>query len=293
MENNKLNLKNKLNTNSEILNPYVPEISTVNKIIKETPNIISLQIIIDDEKEMKKFKFQPGQVGQISVFGYGEATFVINSSPYKNDFLQFSVMKAGVTTSAIHNISEGEKVGLRAPLGNWFPYKDMEGKNILFVGGGIGLAPLRPLLFYMLEDRSKYNKLTLLYGARTPDDICFKYDIENWEKSKDIEVFLTIDNACYGWDKEVGLCPDVLEKLAPSPDNTIAITCGPPVMIKYTLKVLEKLKFADSTIYTTLERRMKCGIGKCGRCNLGEKFVCVDGPVFSLKELKGLCESFI
>ena len=288
-----MNLKDNLNNNLDVSNLYIPEICTVNNIIKETPNIISLQITIDDKEKMKNFKFQPGQVGQLSVFGYGESTFVINSSPSSNDFLQFSIMKTGVNTAAIHNLSEGEKVGLRAPLGNWFPYKDMEGKNILFVGGGIGLAPLRPLLFYMLEDRSKYNKLTLLYGARTPDDICFKYDIENWEKSKDIEVFLTIDNACYGWDKEVGLCPDVLEKLAPSPDNTIAITCGPPVMIKYTLKVLEKLKFADSTIYTTLERRMKCGIGKCGRCNLGEKFVCMDGPVFSLKELKSLCESFI
>ena len=288
-----MNLKDNLNNNLDVSNLYIPEICTVNKIIKETPNIISLQITIDNEEKIKNFKFKPGQVGQLSVFGYGESTFVINSSPSSNDFLQFTVMKTGVTTAAIHNLSEGEKVGLRAPLGNWFPYKDMEGKNILFVGGGIGLAPLRPLLFHMLEDRSKYNKLTLLYGARTPDDVCFKYDIENWEKSKDIEVFSTIDNACYGWDKEVGLCPDVLEKLAPSPDNTIAITCGPPVMIKYTLKVLEKLKFTDSTIYTTLERRMKCGIGKCGRCNLGEKFVCMDGPVFSLKELKGLCESFI
>ena len=293
MENNKLNLKNKLNNNCDILNPYIPEISTVNKIIKETSNIISLQITIDDEEKMKNFKFKPGQVGQLSVFGYGESTFVINSSPSSNDFLQFSVMKAGVTTSAIHNLSEGEKVGLRAPLGNWFPYEDMEGKNILFVGGGIGLAPLRPLLLYMLDNRSKYGKLTLVYGTKTPEDVCFKYDMEDWEKSDDIEVFLTIDTACYGWDKEVGLCPDVLERLAPSPDNTVAITCGPPIMIKYALGVLEKLGFENHTVYTTLERRMKCGIGKCGRCNLGEKFVCVDGPVFNLEELKSFSESFI
>ncbi|MCL5073010.1 MAG: FAD/NAD(P)-binding protein [Actinobacteria bacterium] len=288
-----MNLKDNLNSNLNVPNLYIPEICTVNKIIKETSNIISLQITIDDKEKMEKFKFQPGQVGQLSVFGYGESTFVINSSPSCSDFLQFTVMKTGVTTAAIHNLSEDEKVGLRAPLGNWFPYKDMEGKNILLVGGGIGLAPLRPLLLYMLENRNKYKKLTLLYGTKTPEDICFKYDIEDWEKSDGIEVFLTIDTACYGWEKEVGLCPDVLEKLAPSSDNTVAITCGPPIMIKYVLRVLEKLGFEDGSVYTTLERRMKCGIGKCGRCNLGEKFVCVDGPVFTLKELKNLSESSI
>ncbi len=274
-------------------NLLLPEIATIKKIIKETPNIISLQLVLDDKDLMRDFSFEPGQVGQISVFGFGESTFVINSPPSNKDYLQFSIMKAGFNTTAIHNLSEGEKVGLRAPLGNWFPYKKMEGKKILFIGGGIGLAPLRPLIFHTLENKQNYQKLTLLYAAKTPEDYCFKYDISTWEKSGDIELIQTIDNACYGWDKEVGLCPNVLENTAPSPVNTIAVVCGPPIMIKYTLEVLKRLKFENDMIYTTLERRMKCGIGKCQRCNIGEKFVCVDGPVFSLTELNKLVESFI
>jgi sulfhydrogenase subunit gamma (sulfur reductase) len=265
----------------------------VKNIIRETPNIISLQLVFDDRERMKNFSFEPGQVGQISVLGSGESTFVINSPPSIKDYLQFSIMKTGVNTTAIHDLSEGERVGLRAPLGNWFPYKEMEQKKILFIGGGIGLAPLRPLIFYMLENKKNYKEIKLLYAAKTPDDYCFKYDIGRWEKSDDIELIQTVDNACYGWDKEVGLCPNVLEAVNPSPEDTVAVVCGPPIMIKYTLEVLKKLKFEDSMIYTTLERRMKCGIGKCGRCNVGEKFVCIDGPVFSFAELNNICESFI
>ncbi len=291
MKGNKINIEN--NNSGNTGNPYLPEIATVKKIIRETPNIVSLQLVIDDERKRKDFSFEPGQVGQISVFGFGESTFVINSPPSNKDYLQFSIMKAGVNTTAIHNLSEDEKVGLRAPLGNWFPYQEMEGKKIIFVGGGIGLAPLRPLIFYMLENKDKYKELTLLSAAKTPDDFCFKYDIEAWEKSKDIDIISTIDTVCTGWDKEVGLCPNVLEALKPSPVNTIAIVCGPPIMIKYTLQVLDRLEFEEDMIYTTLERRMKCGIGKCGRCNIGEKFACLDGPVFSLKELNSLSEAFM
>jgi len=290
MEKDYINLKNK---NNNIENPYLPKIATVKKIIKETPNIVSLQLTIDEDEEMKKFSFKPGQVGQISVFGFGESTFAINSSPSNHEYLQFSVMKAGVNTTAIHNLSEGEKVGLRAPLGNYFLYQDMEGKNILLIGGGIGMAPLKPLIIYILENRDKYKKLTLLYGARTPNDLSFKYIIEDWEKSEDIDVILTIDKEYPDWDKEVGLIPHVLERIAPSSENTVAITCGPPIMIKFTLQSLEKLGFKEDTIYTTLERRMKCGVGKCGRCNIGDKFVCIDGPVFSLKQLHSFCESFM
>jgi len=274
-------------------NPYRPDIGTVKKIISETPNIVTLQIVIDDKDKREKFSFEPGQVGQISVFGFGESTFVINSPPSNKEYLQFSVMQAGINTKAIHNLSEGEKVGIRAPLGNWFPYKEMEGKNIVIVGGGIGLAPLRPLIFHILENRTKFKDLMVLAAAKTPEDFVFKDDLDAWEKSKDIEVYSTIDVACDGWDKKVGLCPNVLEALSPSPVNTVAITCGPPIMIKFTLEALDRLGFKEDMIYTTLERRMKCGVGKCGRCNIGEKFVCVDGPVFSLKELNEIPEPYM
>ncbi|MDD3777578.1 MAG: FAD/NAD(P)-binding protein [Actinomycetota bacterium] len=274
-------------------NPYLPSVAIVTQVIEETPNILSIQLELQDPEEKKSFGFKPGQVGQISVFGSGESTFVINSPSSQPETLQFTVMKVGVNTSAISNLSPGERVGIRAPLGNWFPCEQWEQKDILIIGGGIGLAPLRPLIFYILENRDKYGDLTLLYAAKTPEDRCYKYDLEQWEKSGHINLVQTIDTACHGWDQEVGLCPHVLEQLKPSPEDKVAITCGPPIMIKYTLEVLNKLKFKSDMVYTTLERRMKCGVGKCGRCNIGHKFVCVDGPVFSLEELEEIPEPFI
>jgi len=274
-------------------NPYLPSVAIVKEVIEETPNIVSIKVMLEDEKERQSFSFKPGQVGQVSVFGSGESTFVINSPASDTSLLQFTVMKAGVNTTAISNLSRGERVGIRAPLGNWFPYQQWEGKNLLIIAGGIGLAPLRPLIFHVLENRKKFKGLTLLYAAKTPQDRCYKYDLKKWESSNDLNLVQTIDTACSGWDEEVGLCPNVLEKMKPSPRETVAITCGPPIMIKYTLEVLKKLNFEPDMVYTTLERRMKCGVGKCGRCNIGEKFVCVDGPVFSLKELESIPEPFI
>jgi NAD(P)H-flavin reductase len=285
--------KSGTDTSNNDVDLLVPGVATIKEIIEEAPNIVSIRIVPDDKEFMDNLKFEPGQVAQISIFGYGESTFVINSPASNKQYLQFSILKTGFNTTAIHNLSINEKVGFRGPLGNWFPVNLMENKNVLIVGGGIGLAPLRPLIFYLLENKTKFKKLTLLYAAKTPQDYCFKYDIEKWAASDEITLIRTVDNVCHGWDNEVGLCPDVLERLAPSPENTVAVTCGPPIMIKYVLEVLKRLKFEDDAIYTTLERRMKCGIGKCGRCNIGEKFVCVDGPVFSLKELNSFCESFM
>ena len=151
---------------------------------------------------------------------------------------------------------------------------------------------MRPLIFYMLENKDKYEKLTLLSAAKTPDDFCFKYDIESWERSKDIDVISTIDTVCTGWDKDVGLCPNVLEALKPSPENTIAIVCGPPIMIKFSLAPLQQMNFSMENVITTLENRMKCGVGKCGRCNIGSRYVCKDGPVFTCAEIIELPDEY-
>lgn len=269
-------------------NPYLPELATVMKVIDETPNIKSFQVVFNDPEKMKNFRFEPGQVGQLSVFGVGESTFVINSPPTRMDYLQFSVMKAGEVTTALHGIYEGDVIGVRAPLGNWFPYQDMKGKNILFVGGGIGLAPLRTLILYMLDNRADYKDITIIYGSRTPPDLCYKDDLKEWEERSDVNLILTVDNEFPGWEKRTGFVPTVLKEEAPKSDNTIAITCGPPIMIKFVLQGLAELKFPEENIITTLEARMKCGIGLCGRCNLGHKYICKDGPVFSLKQLKEL-----
>jgi len=267
-------------------NPYVPELVTITNIIEETPNIKSFQVVFNDPERMKTFKFEPGQVGQLSVFGFGESTFVINSPPTRMEYLQFSVMKAGEVTAALHELFPGDQMGLRAPLGNWFPYDTMKGKKILFIGGGIGLAPLRTLILYMLDNRSDYKDITIIYGSRTPPDLCYKEDLKEWEARSDVNLILTVDAEYPGWDKRIGFVPTVLNEVAPSPEDTIAITCGPPIMIKFVLQNLAKLNFKDEDIVTTLEARMKCGIGICGRCNLGSKYICKDGPVFSLAQLR-------
>ena len=269
-------------------NPYLPELATVVKVIDETPNIKSFQVVFNDAEKMKNFTFEPGQVGQLSVFGAGESTFVINSPPTRMDYLQFSVMKAGEVTTALHGIYEGDVIGVRAPLGNWFPYESMKGKNILFIGGGIGLAPLRTLILFMLDNRADYKDITIIYGSRTPPDLCYKDELKEWEDRPDVNLILTVDNEFPGWEKRTGFVPTVLKEEAPKADNTIAITCGPPIMIKFVLEGLAELKFPEENIITTLEARMKCGIGLCGRCNLGHKYICKDGPVFSLKQLKEL-----
>ncbi len=269
-------------------NPYLPEIVRITKVIEETHNIKSFQVVFKDPERMKSFHYEPGQVGQLSVFGVGESTFVINSPPTRKDFLQFSVMRVGEVTEALHDLYEGDEIGLRAPLGNYFPYDFMKGKNIVFVGGGIGLAPLRTLILFMLDNRADYGDISIIYGARTPNDLCYKDELREWGERKDVNLILTVDNEFPGWDKKVGLVPNVLRELAPSPEGTVAITCGPPIMIKYTLEALAFLKFRDEDIITTLEKRMKCGIGICGRCNIGMKYVCKDGPVFSLAQLKEL-----
>jgi len=269
-------------------NPYLPEVATILEVIEETPTIKTFRVRFDNEQVMKDFTFEPGQVGQLSVFGVGEATFVINSPPSNKDYLQFSTLRTGEVTDALRKLAAGDKVGVRAPLGNSFPYQDWKGKNIVFIGGGVGMAPIRTIMLYLLEHAADYGKISLLYGARSPQDMAYQYELENWLSRKDLDCTLTIDNPSDGWEHKVGLIPNVLKEMPVKADNTIAVLCGPPIMIKFTLQALIEMGFPDEQIFTTLERRMKCGIGICGRCNLGGKYICLDGPVFSQAELRGL-----
>ena len=269
-------------------NPYLPDLATVIEVIEETPNIRSYRLALNDPERMRQFSFEPGQVGQLSVFGVGESTFVINSPPTRMEYLQFSVMKAGEVTAAIHELAVGDQVGLRAPLGNFFPYERMKGKKVLFVGGGIGLAPLRTLILFMLDHRTDYKDITIIYGARTYGDLCYKDDLKEWGERADVNLILTVDAGSPGAPIREGFVPTVLAEVAPPPEETIAITCGPPIMIKFVLQNLAKLGFGEKEIITTLEARMKCGIGLCGRCNIGGAYICKDGPVFSLAQLNAL-----
>lgn len=272
--------------------PYIPELATIVETFDETPDIKTFRVVLQDPARMAAFRFEPGQVGQLSVFGTGESTFVINSPPTRMDHLQFTVMRVGELTHRLHTLKEGDPVGLRAPLGNHFPYQDMKGKDIVFIGGGVGMAPLRTLLLFMLDNRADYGKITLIYGARTPEHLCYKEELKEWAERGDLQVELTVDNPDKNWTKRVGVVPAVLTELGTSPENAVAVTCGPPIMIRFTLQALEKLGFKDEQIVTTLERRMKCGVGICGRCNIGEKFVCVDGPVFTQAQLRQMPQEF-
>ena len=275
-----------------IISPYIPELATIVETYDETPDIKTFRVVFQDPERMKNFRFEPGQVAQVSVFGTGESTFVICSPPTRMEYLQFSVMRVGELTHRLHTLKEGDPIGLRAPLGNHFPYNDMRGKDIVFVGGGLGMAPLRTLLLFMLDNRADYGNITLIYGGRTPEHLCFKDELKEWAARGDMQVELTVDVPDKAWAGRTGVVPAVLTELQPSPENSVAVTCGPPIMIRFTLEALGKLGFSDEQIVTTLERRMKCGIGLCGRCNIGDKFVCVDGPVFTQAQLAGMPQEF-
>lgn len=271
-------------------NPYVPNVAVVEKIITETWDTKTFRAVFQDERLREEFTFQPGQFQEVSVFGAGECTFCLTNSPTQKGYVEFSVKKVGVVTSALHELSEGAVVGIRAPFGNWFPYEQWKGKNLWFIGGGIGMAPMRSILNFCLDNRADYGDITTIYGARTPADLCFTYEFDHWRENA--KLYLTADAGDDAWKDHVGHVPGYLLELDPKPENTIAITCGPPIMIKYALQNLKQLGFQDEQIYTTLEMKMKCGVGKCGRCNIGEKFVCIDGPVFSFAEIQGLPPEF-
>ena len=271
-------------------NPYEPKLAVIEKIIEETWDTKTFRVVFQDETYRDSFTYEPGQFQEVSVFGVGECTFCLTSSATRKGYIEFSVKRVGSVTSALHELDEGDVVGIRAPLGNWFPYQEWKGKNLLFIGGGIGMAPMRSLLNFCLDNRSDYADITTLYGARTPGDLCYKYEFEEWNTKG--KLYLTVDQGDDTWKDHVGHVPGYLKELAPSSENTIAITCGPPIMIKFALVELANLGFTNEQIYTTLEMRMKCGIGKCGRCNIGSKFVCLDGPVFSYAEINELPPEF-
>jgi NAD(P)H-flavin reductase len=256
------------------------------KIIAETEDTKTFHLQFQDPAIKGAFSFLSGQFAEYSVFGEGEATFCISSSPTRMDHLEFSVKRVGRVTQALHHLNTGDAVGFRGPYGNHFPLDRLEGKNLVFIGGGIGLAPLRSLIQNVLDNRLDYGEIIILYGARSPQDLCFKYDLEAWNQNPTVKMITTVDAGDKAWKGKVGLVPIVLQEIAPSPTNAMAITCGPPIMIRYTLLALEKLGFTPSQIWTTLEMKMKCGVGKCGRCNIGPLYVCKDGPVFSFEEIR-------
>ncbi len=282
-------------------NPYIPMPVEIVQIIDEvdTHDIKSFRLKFLNPEDEAAFQYLPGQFAELSIYGRGESPIGIASSPTQKGYVEFTVQRAGaivpgLVTAALHDMDEGAKIGLRGPMGNSWPIDFLEKKNIVVVGGGFAFTTLRSLVNYMLheDNRSRFGKITVIYGARTPGLLCYKDELAAWGKRDDIQTVITVDKGDEAWTGREGFVPNVCKDVAPSPDNTVAVICGPPIMIKFTLPVFFELGFSKENILTSLEMRMKCGIGKCGRCNVGYKYVCTDGPVFSLAELEALPRDF-
>ena len=275
-------------------NIYLPYLMKVDKITQEAPGVKTFRLKFVNDEDSNNFSFAAGQFGEYSIFGVGESTFCIASPPTRKGFIECTFRQVGKVTSALATCEEGSIIGFRGPYGNTFPIDQWKGKNLLYVAGGIALPPMRCVIWNTLDLRESFKDITIVYGARTVADLVYKHELEEWSKRSDVRLITTVDpgGETPDWKGERGFVPTVLEKIAPSSQNTVAIVCGPPIMIKLTFPVLEKLGFTDENIYTTLENRMKCGFGKCGRCNVGEYYVCKDGPVFTGKQLKELPDEY-
>ncbi len=268
-------------------NVYIPYIMIIEKITEEAPQTKTFRLKFSDENDAAKFDFRAGQFGEYSVFGEGESTFCIASSPTRNDYIECTFRTAGRVTTALSKCEEGDIIGFRGPYGNIFPLDEWKGKNFVFIAGGIGLPPLRCVIWNVLDRRDEFGDVTIVYGARGANDLVYKDELKEWEERDDVNLITTVDPGGDGpdWKGKVGFVPAILKEAAPSAENTIAIVCGPPIMIKLSMPVLQELGFDNDSIYSTLENRMKCGVGKCGHCCVGDVYICKDGPVFSYSQI--------
>lgn len=273
------------------LDTLIPKVGVITGITQETPDVKTFRVNAPDGGKL--FEHMPGQCAMLCAPGVSEAMFSITSSPTNKEYQEFSIKKCGELTSYLHDLEVGDEITVRGPYGNHFPVEtELKGKNLLFIAGGIGLAPLRSVINYVLDNRENYGTVDILYGSRSMDDLVKLEEIQTeWSVAEGVNVHLTIDREQEGWDGHVGFVPTYLKALNFATDKTVLV-CGPPIMIKFVLQGLKELGFTDEQIYTTFELRMKCGIGKCGRCNIGSKYVCKDGPVFRFDEVEKLPDEY-
>ncbi len=276
---------------ANINDTLIPAIGVITDVRIDTPDVKTFRVVTPDGK--KAFDHKPGQCAMLSIPGVGEAMFSITSSPTNTEFMEFSIKKCGCVTEWLHQAEVGQQITIRGPYGRPFPVDtEFKGKDLLFIAGGIGLAPLRSVINYCRDNRADYGTIDIVYGSRSMDDLVdYNEIIEEWTKDTDVHVHLTIDREQEGWDGHVGFVPTYVKELSFDTNKT-AIICGPPIMIKFTLQGMIEMGFDKTQVYTTMELRMKCGVGKCGRCNIGAKYVCKDGPVFRCDELDELPDEY-
>ena len=272
-------------------NPFLPYPVRIDRIIDavEDKSLKTFKFVFLDPEDEKRFDYRAGQFAELSVTGQGEIPIGIASSPTEKGFVMFTVFKVGKVSSYLHAMNPGDVMGIRGPLGNCYPWDLLKGKNVVIIGGGFAFTTLRSSIVFMLDpaNRSRFKDIHVIYGARNPGLLLYRDELIQWEKRDDIHMHITVDATDDpGWKYNIGFVPTITEQKAPAADpDTYAIVCGPPIMIKFTLPVLENLGYAHDHIIMSLENRMKCGIGMCGRCNIGKELVCKDGPVFTLQQL--------
>jgi len=279
-------------------NPYLPYPVRIDEIIIETEdkNLKTFKLVFLNPEDQARFDYRSGQFAELSVTGKGEIPIGIASSPTEKGYLKFTVNKVGLVSSSLHAMKAGDIMGVRGPLGNWFPWEEMAGKNVVIVGGGFAFTTLRSSIVYMLDpaNRPKFKDIHVVYGARSPGMLLYRDELAAWEQRDDINVHITVDATDDpDWEYNTGFVPTITEQKAP-PGNaeTYAIVCGPPIMIKFTQPVLDNLGYDADHIIMSFENRMKCGIGMCGRCNIGRAFVCKDGPAFTLAQLEHMPKEY-
>ena len=269
-------------------NPYRPWEARITSITDLTATEKLFEFRLIDERIREAFHHEPGQFVELSLFGVGEAPISISSSPSKRGFIELTVRKAGRFTTELHKKQCGDIVGIRGPYGRGFPFEEMKGHDILLVAGGLGIAPLRSLINNIHDERSEFGKVTIIYGSRTPSEVMFRQQFEMWRHRKDFDLYLTVDHPDDTWDGEVGLVTKPFEHLEIDAANTYGAVCGPPVMYRFVINEMRKKNISYDRIYVSFERHMKCGMGKCGHCQIGHQYVCIDGPVFNYWEAKNI-----
>ncbi|OHD72387.1 MAG: hypothetical protein A2W19_13650 [Spirochaetes bacterium RBG_16_49_21] len=274
---------------SEINNTTIPEIATIEEIKDEIVDVKTFYLSFDERKGGKAPQFKSGQFVMCTVFGAGEFAVSLPPSP-ENDRFHLTVRKVGKVTDALHELFAGDKVGIRGPFGNGFPFDEIKGKNVIYVAGGIGLIPLRSSIMHVMQNKEKFGRILLFLGARTPRELMYQYNLKDWKTAPGFETYITIDNPVPGWDGENGFVHTLLKKVDVPVKDTIAFVCGPPIMFNAVIKELTGLGISEESIVSTLERHMKCGIGKCQHCSIGRTLVCTDGPVYTYRQIKTLGE---